>query len=94
MFFTVGLFFALDLLLGRPLHETITELPIGDELRDSILDHTGIAGEALRCTLSYEMCEWPDVQFMKLDELAIRGAFVEVSAWSFSVSEEFTNTTT
>jgi len=93
MFFTVGLFFALDLLLERPLHETITELPISDELRDSILDHTGSAGEALRCKLSYEMCEWPDVQFMKLDELAIRDAFVEASAWSFSVSEEFTNTT-
>ena len=89
MFFTVGLFSALELLLERPLHETLGELPIAEELRDSLLHHTASAGQALRATLSYEICEWPDVQFLNLDELAIRDAFIAASEWSFNITVQF-----
>jgi len=89
MFFTVGLFSALELLLERPLHETLGELPIAEELRDSQLHHTASAGQALRATLSYKICEWPDVQFLNLDELAIRDAFIAASEWSFNITEQF-----
>ena len=87
MFFTVGLFSALELLLERPLTEALGELPIAPTLRDAITDQSGPAGQALRCTLSYEICEWPDVRFLDIDEAAIREAYLEASEWSFKVAQ-------
>ena len=51
----VGLFSQLDALLGIPLQSALEELPIGDDLRQALLDGSGELGKVLGITVEY--CE-------------------------------------
>jgi EAL and modified HD-GYP domain-containing signal transduction protein len=54
-YFMVGLFSRLDALLGIPLHSALEELPIGDDLREALLDGSGELGKVLNMVVDY--CE-------------------------------------
>ncbi len=54
-YFMVGLFSQLDALLGIPLQSALEELPIGDDLRQALLDGSGELGKVLGITVEY--CE-------------------------------------
>jgi EAL and modified HD-GYP domain-containing signal transduction protein len=45
--FAVGLFSVIDALTGVPLASVVPELPLADEVRDALLEHSGPMGAAL-----------------------------------------------
>lgn len=81
-FFTVGLFSALDILMERELTELISPLPLDQEIIDALLKHTGDYGEALKCTLAYEVSESDDAHFKGLTQNDVFVANVEAVSWA------------
>jgi EAL and modified HD-GYP domain-containing signal transduction protein len=81
-FFSLGLFSALDILLGMPMSEVVNELPLGDELERALLYKSGELGEALGCVLAYERQQWDAVNFAALPREEISGVYLEAVKWS------------
>lgn len=81
-FFTVGLFSALDILMERDIESIIAPLPLNDEVENALLKHEGVLGEALKCTLAYEIADFENVSFQNLtgDDFFI--ANVEAVSWA------------
>ncbi|MFW2373339.1 MAG: EAL and HDOD domain-containing protein [Gammaproteobacteria bacterium] len=81
-YFTVGLFSALDILMEKELAEVIEPLPLEEELVIALLKQEGILGEALSCTLAYEMSDFDKAVFQQLETNDIFIANVEAVSWA------------
>lgn len=86
-YFTTGLFSALDILMESSLDFLLKPLPISEELRNAVTKKQGIMGEALKCTLAYEVSDWENVKFQNLTENEIYIANVEAVSWANMVME-------
>ena len=82
MFFTVGLFSALDILMEREILELIEPLPLSKEVVDALLHRKGVLGEALNCVLAYEKSDFDNVAFRDLESNDIFVANVEAVSWA------------
>lgn len=75
--FTVGLLSMLDVLLGKPLEESLAQLPIEDSITEAILHGRGLPGQVLRLVVSYEKCEWDDLTKNGANADRMRTAYLE-----------------
>ena len=82
LFFTVGLFSALDILMEREILELIEPLPLSKEVVDALLHRKGVLGEALNCVLAYEKSDFDNVAFRDLESNDIFVANVEAVSWA------------
>lgn len=86
-YFTVGLFSALDILMEKALEEVIQPLPLGEDLVAALLKREGVLGEALDCTLAYELADFDNTRFRHLESNDIFVANVEAVSWANMVIE-------
>ena len=86
-YFIVGLFSVLDALLNLPMSRILEKLPLSQEVTAAIANHEGLLGEALRCTLAYEECDWSKVEFAELDEEALAEVYLDSVQWSWAMNE-------
>ncbi len=82
VFFTVGLFSALDALMDRPLPELLRELPLSDMARSALLEHQGLAGRALKCTLAMERGDFSMIEFESLGMAELADVYLQAIQWS------------
>ncbi|MCJ7529412.1 MAG: HDOD domain-containing protein [Anaerolineales bacterium] len=75
-YFLVGLLSVLDALTDLPLEQVINTLPISNEMRDGLLNHTGTSGDILLSVLAYEQGNWDNVLKINLPTQTIRGAYL------------------
>lgn len=87
-YFTVGLFSTLDVLLGAPMAAVLSKLPLAEEPRRALLEHTGPLGEALSCAIAYEQGNWDLVRCLSLPPGTIKTAFLDTVAWVEAVDRE------
>jgi EAL and modified HD-GYP domain-containing signal transduction protein len=87
-FFTVGLLSLVDALLGRPMAVVLHDLPLTRQLKDVLLNRTGVMGDALNCIEAYERCDWSKATCPGLDQRAIREAYLSGVEWSRAVLKE------
>jgi len=57
-FFLLGLCSLLDAILGQPLEQALTRLPLDDHLRSALLGGTGIQRSVLDAITAYERGDW------------------------------------
>ena len=81
--FTVGLLSVLDLLMGKPMAKILERLPISDSVKQALLKHQGIAGQALRCARSFEQEEEIPTGFPGLTTGEIQEIFLQSSELAF-----------
>ncbi len=86
-YFMVGLFSVLDALLNLPMARILKELPLSQEVTAAISNHEGLMGEALKCTLAYEECNWIKVEFIDLDDEALSEVYLDAVQWSWAMNE-------
>ncbi len=86
-YFTTGLFSALDLLMERPIKDIIKPLPLSEEVVNALLNQQGVLGEALKCSLAYELADFENTKFQNLSEHDIFVANVEAVSWANMVME-------
>jgi EAL and modified HD-GYP domain-containing signal transduction protein len=89
--FIVGLFSVLDAMLGRPMEEIVESLNLEPEINAALIRREGNIGEILRCVLAYERRDWENARCGKLDQEAIRGAYVKAMAWSIRTLNGFSD---
>jgi c-di-GMP phosphodiesterase len=87
MFFTVGLFSALDALTDSPMEEVLKSVPLSDEITAALLSNAGMLGEALRCVLAYERGDWDAVHCFGLDGTTITDAYLQAITWTTETSD-------
>lgn len=82
VFFTAGLFSVIDALMDSTMEDIVNQLPLSSVLRDALLKHEGIVGEALKCCIAFERADWENVHCADLDEITIQKAYFDAVIWS------------
>ncbi len=85
MFFTVGMFSSLDLLMDKSLEELITPLPLADSVAAALLNREGELGEALNCVLAQEQGDWVNTRFADLSADTLSDINIEAINWAEDV---------
>ncbi len=74
--FTIGLLSTLDALMGIPMDQILTSLPLSEEINEALLNHEGSLGQALACVLAYERGDWEAVDANRLDHAMVSSAYL------------------
>ena len=85
VFFTVGMFSSLDLLLNQSLEDLISPLPLADNISAALLNREGELGEALNCTLAQEQGDWVNTRFANLTAEDLSDVNIEAINWAEDV---------
>lgn len=84
--FMLGVFSAIDALLGRPVEEVVMELPLAPDVQAALLGETNSLAQLFRLVLAYEHGEWSEVtDFARrygVDESAIADTYRQAVAWA------------
>ena len=68
--YLMGMFSTLDYLIDAPLAELLAEVPVADEVREALLNKTGVCGALYELVLSYEAADWSKITALA-EELGI-----------------------
>lgn len=82
VYFTVGMFSALDMIMKQPIDVILRKLPLSDEVTAAILHKEQGPGEALACALAIEAADWKHIRFATLNHRNIVDAFREAVHWT------------
>ncbi|MET0225029.1 MAG: HDOD domain-containing protein [Dokdonella sp.] len=87
MAFTVGLFSLLDAMLGAPLEDLLSHIPLTDEIRDALLLKTGQLAGLLEPVYACERGDWALLQTSSVPTALCATAYVDAVAWAEHVFE-------
>jgi EAL and modified HD-GYP domain-containing signal transduction protein len=87
-YFTVGLLSMLDVLVGQPLPELLTMLPLAAEVADALLSNKGPMGEVLTCVIHYERAEWDKVRLKGVSPGFIRQSYLQSVRWATAMGRD------
>ena len=87
-YFLVGLLSVLDALTDLPLEQVINTLPISNEMKDGLLNHTGTSGDILLSILAYEQGNWDNVLKINLPAQTIRDAYLNSLQFAKTITNE------
>jgi c-di-GMP-related signal transduction protein len=57
-FFLTGMLSTLDALIGRPMEEALSQIPVSQEIRDTLLGRTTTLSPTWALVLAYERADW------------------------------------
>jgi len=75
VYFSVGLLSTLDALLGLPMEEILTTLPLSDEMLEALVSYDGDVGKVLKCAVAYENADWEEANRSDLSATQLRDCF-------------------
>jgi EAL and modified HD-GYP domain-containing signal transduction protein len=87
-YFLVGLLSVLDALTDLPLDQVISTLPISNDMRDGLINHTGTAGDIMLSVLAYEQGNWDAVEKINLPPQIIRDAYLNSLHFARTITSE------
>jgi len=77
-YFMMGLFSRLDALLGVPLTEALEDLPIGEDVKQALLDGSGELGKVLSMVVDYCEGDISDVPAAPVDSKRLMEFYLDV----------------
>jgi len=86
VFFTVGLLSVLDAVLDRPMAEVADALPLSPEVRDCLVDGSGILGSTLQVVTDYENGNFDSYSLRSFHPSVVRNAYFGALHWTRNVS--------
>lgn len=81
-FFTVGLFSLMDAILARPMDELLESLPFTEDIRNALLAHAGVWGEAVECAEQLEQGAPDGAGFGTISGHRISDLYLEALTWA------------
>ena len=79
--FLVGLLSRMDTLLGLPMEQVLERLPVSDEVRAALLEHTGPHATVLMLADAYEHGNWSLVDSLSTDD-ELPSLYAEALSWA------------
>ncbi len=79
--FLVGLLSRMDTLLGLPMEQVLERLPVSDEMRAALLEHTGPHASTLMLADAYESGDWSLVDTLSDDD-ELPSLYAEAVSWA------------
>jgi len=89
IYFTVGMFSALDILMKQPIETILASLPLNDEIKAAILERQGTLGDALTCALAIENAQWSGINFENLSHADISDLSRQAIQWTEDTLSRF-----
>lgn len=86
--FTVGLLSVLDAMTQTPLEQVLAALPLDEEINEALLQHKGLLGRILACTLAYERRDWDSLDTLGLDPSQVNDAYMTALAEAYRAACE------
>ena len=89
--FLAGMFSAIDALMDRPMEEILESLPLNEDVKLALLDHSGRFADPYDLAVAYESGQWD--QFSELaakldvDESALPDIARKASKWAADALE-------
>lgn len=80
--FMIGLFSSIDAIMSRPMDELLDELPLSEEIKQTLLQQDGALGQLLKDVIHYEQGSW--------DSITPSSASFDDLASSYLMSTEWT----
>ena len=65
--YMMGMFSALEYIFDATLEEILAEIPIEEEIKEAMIQHTGRAGKMFDMVLSYEKADWKQIKALSAD---------------------------
>ena len=90
VYFSVGLLSTLDALLGLPMEEILTTLPLSDEMLEALVSYDGDVGKVLKCAVAYENADWEEANRIDLSATQLRDCFFNALSRSNNSLSMFT----
>lgn len=84
-YFTVGMFSALDVLMGRNLSQLIEPLPLNENVKSALIKREGDLGEILECALASEEANFEYLNKLGFKPDDLYSANVDAIEWVGSV---------
>jgi EAL and modified HD-GYP domain-containing signal transduction protein len=84
--FTAGMFSLLDAVLGAPMEQILTELPLSQDIALAITEHEGVAGKALEKTIAYERGEFDSPVLGDHSRRGVGIAYNDAVRWADSLA--------
>ena len=81
-FFTVGLFSLMDAILARPMDELLASLPFTQDIRNALLTHAGVWGEAVECVEQLEQGAPEGAAFGAISGYRIADLYIDALNWA------------
>ena len=83
--FMVGLFSPIDAIMSRPMDELLEELPLSDEIKQTLLHQEGNLGQLLKDVIHYEQGHWDDITptTSSLEELG--ASYLISTEWTINI---------
>jgi EAL and modified HD-GYP domain-containing signal transduction protein len=82
--FLVGLCSLMDAMIGRPMHEALSELPLTEQARNALLGKHNRLRAVLEAVMAYEVGSWEAALTSELvtDELILPRAYGSALTWA------------
>jgi c-di-GMP phosphodiesterase len=85
-YFTTGLFSVVDAMMDSTMEAILGELPLSEDIRQALLDHSGPAGEVLHAVLAFERGDIGEVAESLRTNAPLQEAYLQAVAWAREVS--------
>jgi c-di-GMP phosphodiesterase len=89
-YFTVGLFSLLDAYLDKSLEELLQEIPLTEDLKRAILEHSGEPGAALDAAVACERADWQTLENGRVEPQRLQRMYVSALEWTREVERALT----
>jgi EAL and modified HD-GYP domain-containing signal transduction protein len=86
VFFTVGLLSVLDAVLDQPMAKVMGALPLCPEVRDALIEHSGMLGSTLGAVLDYEAGNFDSEHLRPFHPTLVRNAYFDALHWTRTIS--------
>lgn len=61
-FFLIGIFSMIDVIMDRPLHEILEELPLDNDIKKALLGESNVLRKGLDIIMAYERADWATLE--------------------------------
>lgn len=84
--FTAGILSILDVLLGVPMSAVVRHLPLADDVRDAVVDHSGPIGRLVADVIDYQLGSISTAVRSGISQPALQVACFDALAWAIEVA--------
>lgn len=92
-YFTIGLLSLLDVYLDTSMEQLLSEMPLSDEVKSALLEHSGTAGLALNAAVACERADWNGIEGSTLPAAELQRLYVSALDWTLRIERSLTQMT-